>query len=52
MSEKERGEIMEALGTLPENAKQFVLGYAAGRTAALETKKDPDEEKEKEQETA
>jgi hypothetical protein len=34
MSEKERGDIMDALKELPEADKQFMLGYAAGRSAA------------------
>lgn len=34
MSERERGDIMEALKDLPEKDKQFVLGYAAGVTAS------------------
>lgn len=34
MSEKERGDIMEALKELPEKDKQFVLGYAAGVSAS------------------
>lgn len=35
MSEKERGDIMEALKELPEKDKQFVLGYAAGVSASI-----------------
>lgn len=35
MSEKERGDIMEALKDLPEKDKQFVLGYAAGVSASI-----------------
>lgn len=35
MSEKERGDIMEALKELPEKDKQFVLGYAAGVSATI-----------------
>ena len=34
MSEKERGDIMQALKELPESDKQFMLGYAAGRSAS------------------
>ena len=34
MSEKERADIMDALKDLPEADKQFMLGYAAGRSAA------------------
>lgn len=41
MSEKERGDIMDALKTLPEKDKQFVLGYAAGVSASTK----PDDEK-------
>ncbi len=33
MSEQERGQIMEALKDLPEEKKQFLLGYAAGVVA-------------------
>lgn len=36
MSEKDKAEIMEALKTLPEDKKQFVLGYAAGIAAKSE----------------
>lgn len=34
MSEKERADIMDALKKLPETDKQFMLGYAAGRSAS------------------
>lgn len=34
MSEQERGSIMDALKSLPEADKQFMLGYAAGRSAS------------------
>ena len=34
MSEKERAEIIDALKDLPEADKQFMLGYAAGRSAS------------------
>lgn len=34
MSDKERGDIMEALKSLSEKDKQFVLGYAAGVSAS------------------
>lgn len=37
VSEKERGDIMEALKNLPEKDKQFVLGYAAGVSASATT---------------
>ncbi len=33
MSQKEKMEILERVKNLPENDKQFVLGYAAGITA-------------------
>lgn len=36
MSEKDKAEIMEALSGLPEEKKQFVLGYAAGVAAKTE----------------
>ena len=46
MSEKDKREIMEALRGLPEEKKQFLLGYCAGVTAkaeevASETTEDP-----------
>lgn len=49
MSEKERGEILEALVGLPEEKKQFLLGYAAGvvaKAADSEKKDEPDGKKE------
>lgn len=36
MSDRERGDIMDALKDLPEADKQFMLGYAAGRSASVE----------------
>lgn len=36
MSDRERGDIMDALKDLPEADKQFMLGYAAGRSASIE----------------
>lgn len=36
MSDREKGAVLEALSKLPENDKQFVLGYAAGRSASVE----------------
>lgn len=39
MSEKEKAEVMAALSDLPEEKKQFVLGYAAGIAAKSETEK-------------
>lgn len=39
MSEKDKAQIMEALSDLPEEKKQFVLGYAAGIAAKSETDK-------------
>lgn len=36
VSDRERGEIMDALKDLPEADKQFMLGYAAGRSASVE----------------
>lgn len=36
MSDRERGDIMDALKELPEADKQFMLGYAAGRSASAE----------------
>ena len=42
MSAEERKTIMDALNQLPEEGKQFVLGYAAGRAASsAEKKMDP-----------
>lgn len=46
MSEREKGAILEALSNLPENDKQFVLGYAAGRTASND---EPSTEEKKEE---
>lgn len=44
VSEKEKVAIMEALSALPEEKKQFVLGYAAGIAAKASDKaKDSDE---------
>ena len=40
MSEKDKAEIMEALSGLPEDKKQFMLGYAAGIVAKSEPKGD------------
>lgn len=40
MSEKQRGDIMEALKGLPEKDKQFVLGYAAGISASADNGND------------
>lgn len=45
MSEKERGDIIDALKDLSEADKQFMLGYAAGRSASV--KPSSDEEKDK-----
>ena len=36
VSDRERGDIMDALKELPEADKQFMLGYAAGRSASVE----------------
>ena len=35
MSESERESIIDALKDLPEKDKQFMLGYAAGRSASI-----------------
>ena len=49
MSENDKAQVMEALSALPEEKKQFVLGYAAGIAAKSETEKgkhaDKNEEK-------
>ena len=47
MSEKEKAEIMEALNGLPEEKKQFVLGYAAGVAAKTEPKDEKADPKER-----
>ena len=47
MSDKERGEIMEALKELPEDKKQFLLGYAAGVVAKSGDQDKPSEKDEK-----
>lgn len=44
MSEVEKGAILEALTALPEDAKQFMLGFAAGRAAADAEKKQKEAE--------
>ena len=44
MSEKDKAEIMKALSGLPEEKKQFLLGYAAGvvaKSADNEEKREP-----------
>ena len=49
MSETEKANIMEALSDLPEDKKQFLLGYAAGVVAKSgETKTEPTDKKESE----
>ena len=48
MSEVEKGAILKALITLPEDAKNFLLGFAAGRAAADAEKKHEDSQKEAE----
>lgn len=45
MSEKDKAEIMKALSGLPEEKKQFVLGYAAGVAAKTEPDGKTDEHK-------
>ena len=47
MSDKERGDIMDALKELPEADKQFMLGYAAGRSASQPAQADKDQEAQK-----
>ena len=47
MSEKDRGKIMEALKDLPEDKKQFMLGYAAGVVANSGDQDKPSEKDEK-----
>ena len=46
MSEREKGLILEALSSLPETDKQFVLGYAAGRAADVKPAEDDKKEEE------
>ena len=41
MSKEERADIVEALNNLPDDAKQFVLGYAAGVSATTKPAEDP-----------
>lgn len=52
MSDAERGEIMKAMCDLPDDKKQFVLGYAAGVASAhgddRTIKSDKNEEKDDE----
>ena len=45
MTEKERGDIMDALKELPELDKQFMLGYAAGRSASVREATEDDGDK-------
>ena len=47
MSEMEKGALLEKISNLPENDKQFILGYAAGRTAEVESSTVKEEENEK-----
>lgn len=50
MSDLEKGNILEALSSLPEKDKQFVLGYAAGRAADVKPEdSEPKEEESQEQ---
>lgn len=46
MSEREKGSILENLSDLPEKDKQFILGYAAGRSASSEETTEAEEKKE------
>lgn len=49
MSEKDKAQVMAALSELPEEKKQFVLGYAAGIAAKSQEKNEKsDGKKEKE----
>ena len=43
MSEKDKAEIMEALSSLPDDQKLFMLGYVAGVTAKAEAEAKGDE---------
>jgi hypothetical protein len=44
VSEKDKAQIMAALSDLPEEKKQFVLGYAAGIAAKSDEKAEPKKE--------
>lgn len=41
VSDKERADIVEAVNNLPDDQKQFVLGYVAGVSAAAKPVEDP-----------
>lgn len=45
MSEKEKGALLKKISDLPEPDKQFILGYAAGRTAEVKSSANEEEEK-------
>ena len=47
MSDKDRAEILEAIRDLPEDKKQFLLGYAAGIVAKNGDQDKPSEKDEK-----
>ena len=51
MSEREKGALLEKISALPEKDKQFILGYAAGRTADVKpsTEEAEDENEKKEE---
>ena len=49
MSEREKGELLEKISNLPEKDKQFILGYAAGRTAEVKPDAEEDEKDKKEE---
>ena len=52
MSDQERADIIAALNSLPEDARQFMLGYAAGRCASDRDESKDEEKADKDQATA
>lgn len=50
MSELEKGALLETISSLPEKDKQFILGYAAGRTAGYKPATDEATEEKKKDE--
>lgn len=49
MSKEERSDIVEALNSLPDDKKQFVLGYAAGVQAGVQAIAKPEGEEKPEE---
>jgi hypothetical protein len=47
MTEQEKATILEQVANLPETAKEFILGYAAGRAADIAEKTGKADEQDK-----